>query len=286
MNRLSLYDKLATIKQRNLLHFTIRFGKVCMFHAIFECLISIYLMELVGVVSPFFIESNEYSILLVVVLPPAIVLIVALLFGILVAIYFVNVTYRFLVDIDNRKIASYSDASSKYRKKVIFGHTVGMVCYSMLSFLLSLFLIKIHPELFDSRKCFVFWMTVLGTALGFTWNITGYFRDQRILWYMLPVPLTGNKNDVKKANYKYFVINAVFNMLSILFLMSIFVVVVVSLYKSEIGKDRVGTLLSDYSAVIIYIVVLVVYYVKNMYALIYSNKNKKEAIYPPLKKII
>jgi len=83
-NKVSLYEKLQFIRQKNCLSLVFRFSKVNVFHITLECLISVYMLELLSVLSKFFLidPTNISSLFMLIVFPCVTMIPLSVVFGI------------------------------------------------------------------------------------------------------------------------------------------------------------------------------------------------------------
>lgn len=124
--------------------------------------------------------------------------------------------------------------------------------------------------------------------LGTVWNITGIFRNQRIIWYdVLPIFNTFSiRQKVSKSNFDCFVYNAAGNVISLAVLCILAVFIVFNIHPEIAKVDIFARLLTEYSFFVLSFVALVAFYIKTVFKFLYASSNKDVNVFPSLDKIL
>ena len=277
---------LLEIQKNKLSHHLVRYLKVNTFHVFFEMLITVYSMELITVLTRFFIRDvgDIKQMFIIMVTPMIFTLSVSFIFSGLFAAYYTKRVYDYIQKTLKSGI-TITSIMKLYKKEVIIVHIVGILFYIATSYGVSWWLSSIYsPNAFLDSRYFTIWMTVIGGGLGIIWNFTGIFRDQRVLWSRCFPKLSNSETfkEVATKNYLFLCWNVIGNILSLAIL---FILIAVSFFS--INRElEIKSLTTDYWFLIIYYFTLIALYVKQGFAFLYSKKNKKEAMFTPLKEII
>ena len=281
-----LQTYILEIQKNKLSRHLVRYLKVNTFHVFFEMLITVYSMELVTVLTHFFIRDagNIKQMFIIMVTPMIITLPVAFIFSGLFAAYYTIRVFKYLQKTLDSGV-TITSLLKLYKTEVVIVHIIGILLYIATSYGVSRWLSTSYsPNAFLDNQKFIMWMTVIGGGLGFVWNITGIFRDQRVLWNKC-FPELFNSDSIKniaKMNYILLCWNVVGNVFSLAIL---FILIAVSFFS--INRElEIKSLTTDYWFLIIYYFTLIALYVKQGFVYLYSKKNKKEAMFPPLNVII
>ncbi len=286
MSNKSFFDKLSCLKANGLMKIAYRQVKVTSFHITMEMLITVYLMELTAVLTDFFLidSNNIFQVFMVMVAPLAITIPVAAIYSAFYALYYINRLYYYYSHyFSETKEHDITKMSKKFKKEIIIAHISGIVFYIAGATLVSAWIGFKYKQHFNDIRSLILWMGIIGGGMGIIWNLTGCFRDQRMLWNkVLKDCNVKNTNLITKTNYKGYIGNIVGNVLSII---AIFVCLTIVLFNISPTLD-IRSLTTDYWFLIIYLFVILGVYFKNMFELIYSNKNKGRTLYAPLDDVL
>lgn len=294
-NKISLYGKLQYIRQKNCLSLVFRFSKVNVFHITLECLISVYMLELLVVLSKFFlIDPKSISSLLMLIVFPCITMIpLSVVFGIGCALFFTHHVYFYLKSVvpsfsDNIEDSRthYEKVVRRYRKEVIVVHLLGTILYCISVTLVPIYLVSYYPSYFAHPNTFLFYMSFIGSLFGVIWNIAGIFRNQRLLWSDLLTEFCTAEihSIVYQRNYKLLLYNAITNILSIIFLCIISILIVLNIHPILMNEESFKSLLTEYSFFVLSFGALVAFYLKKGFSLLYSDQTT--LVFPSLNTIL
>lgn len=294
-DKISLYKKLQYIRQKNCLSLVFRFSKVNVFHITLECLISVYMLELLSVLSKFFLidPTNISSLLMLIVFPCVTMIPLSVVFGIGCALFFTHHAYFYLKDVvpspscpGEDLCVHYKKVTRRYRKEVIVVHLLGIIFYCTSTALVPRYLVSHYPSYFAHPNTFLCCMSFVGSLFGIIWNIAGIFRNQRLLWseFLTEFRTAEIRSIVYQSNYKLLLCNAITNILSIVFLCIISVFIVLNIHPSLMKQDSFASLLTEYSFFVLSFGALVAFYLKKGFSLLYSAKNA--LIFPSLNTIL
>lgn len=279
-----MWDKLIYIRQNKAGHSLLRYLKVNIFHIFFEMLITVYSMELVVVLTRFFIiDSNNIPQMFIIAVAPTLfgIIIATIFFGAF-AVYYINRFYSYLKKAKS-EANNFASFESDYKREVVIVHIIGILLYLFTAVGISCFIIKKYPTFFFEGSHLVFWMTIVGVVFGVMWNVTGIFRDQRILWNMiLPGFEVHEIKVISTKNYRYYCENMVGSIISLLSLFSLIVFIFFTINE----KLDIRVMTTDYWFLIVYYFSLIALYCKLSFTHLYSHRNKKEPMFPPLSTII
>ena len=281
----SMRDRLFYFHTNGIYNSLMRYLKVNTFYVFFEMLITAYSLELVAILTKFFIShpENINQLFVIMLVPTLVALPVAACFSGWFVLFCSQRFYYY-----HKKASDPNESLERiikeYGKEVVIVHIIAMVLYSVASLGITCYLLMKYPSIFLEQSHLIFWMTLLGSVLGIIWNITGIFRDQRILWNVLVPKLNTIENaiDVASKNYRCFCGNVIGNATSLLVLFSL----IVFIFFSINDKLDIKALTTDYWFLIIYYFTLIALYVKHGFGFLYSNKNMKEAMFPTLAAVI
>ena len=286
------YNKLLYVKDHGYLPFVMRFTKTTIFFIIVECLISIYFLELFTVLTSFFVvnPTNIPALLLIIIIPLILGLCSAVLFGIICPLHFLSTVYTFSTMIEKKEegFRNYNELIKQYRKHVDKFHSIGIALYFLIPLIITNVLINLFPKYFSDANKFRIFIPLVSFILGVIWNLTGYFRNQRILWHKLipkqQLNITENeKKDIIKRNVYYLIYNIIGNIASILFLIVMTIIIIKNLHNDIISS--ITTIFTEYNFLLATFLGLCAFYLKYTVSLIYSSKDKKDVIFPSLRQI-
>ena len=285
----SFYDKISYISKEGYLPFVINFSKVTIFSVTFECLLSVYILEIFAIMTKFFlVDPTSIPKLFVIILFPLILeIVICSIFGISVSIFFANTVYKFSVNIKNKKkgFVDCKGVMEQYKKKVVMGQVIGTSFYIITTLIIPIILINVYPDVFINPIGLVIWIPIIGAILGIVWNITSYYRNQRIMWHKILPQFSKSKEIVLKKNYNYLIKNAVWNIISIAILFILSIIVLFNLHPKILSEDVFGKLVSEYNFLFVAFGGLIAVYIKGVIKTIYSTKENKEEIFPSLRQL-
>ena len=268
-----------------------RFVYVNVIHIAFETLISVYILEMIGVFSKFFLnDPNSISqIRIIVILPFVLMISLAFFFGIWASYYFAKNVYIYAHDYQNAKptIENYKRITDRYRKQIIRTQGFGCLLYMISTIIIPMIFVDHYSGNIKHPLRLMIIIPILGSILGITWNITGLFRNQRLVWTQLLNTLSSDevKEYERKNNLRYYVGNAIGNIISIVIIFVLFVLVLFNLHDSLLQDEILKSLTTNFGFLFAYFVVLVGLYLKTILKLLYRTWNDA-GIYPSLKKIM
>ena len=278
-----LKNKLVSFHNKKIEHSLLRYLKVITFHVFFEMLITAYSMELITILTRFFIldPQNINQLFAIMIVPTIVSILVATVFSVCFTVFFI---YRLYQITDICKSSCINATMEKYRKDVIIVHIIGILFYTIASLGISSYLFCHYPSIFLKNCHLIQWMTIIGAAFGLIWNITGIYRDQRVLWNVL-IPQFDTPEATKKItdkNYTCYFNNLLWNTISlfVVFGVNAFIFLTIN------DKTDIKALTTDYWFLIMYYFSLIVLYVKYIFVFLYSNINLNEAMFSPLSSII
>ena len=277
----------------NAFYLCLNFFKVDLFHILFEGLICAYLLELVAIISKFFLvdPTSIPEMIVIILLPGIIVGLLMLVFAVFIIPFFLNHVYNYLNDIyekykeESDVLNIYFEIVVRYRKDVVTIHCIGIFLYIVTTVFIPFLLVKIHPVQFENPRAFVASIAVIGSLLGVIWNITGIFRNQRIVWNNL-VPIFDNskiRDEVKYKNFKFYFYNIIGNISSIIYIFCISLITIFNIHPTILQVQNFKSLVTDYNFLLLSFMVLVIFYVKIIWRELYSSKDKPAVIFPSLR---
>ena len=286
------YDKVIYLYNNGLFPLVLRFSKVTVFHIFFEMLISVYILELFAVFTNFYIEdpTSISKMLVIVFFPLLIALPLSILFGIWIMFHYSSRVQHYhsskTNNSDTATESDYKSISKKYRWEVIKVHIFGMAFYTLSTFAIPFFLTHNYPSKFINPNGLIVYITGIGSILGAVWNITGIFRNQRLVWSKyLPALQTRTIIEIeKKNNCKYLLLNAVGNIVSLLVLFVLLIVIIFNLHEKLVDERVLRSLTTDYGFLVLSFITLVALYIKIGFNYLYASET--ENIYPSLKTIL
>ena len=286
MKKESFLEKLSYLKANGLMPIVYRQVKVTSFHITLEMLITVYIMELTAVLTRFFLinSNNIFQVFIVMVAPLIITIPVASVYSAFYAIYYINRLHYYYSHYDLKvKTNNISIMFKKYKKEVIIAHTLGTVFYIVGAVSVSVWIGVNYNEHFKSVCSLIICMGTIGGGMGLIWNVTGYFRDQRVLWNKIVDGCNDNiLLAVSKLNFKCYLGNIVGNAFSAI---TIFISLAIIFFNISLTLD-IKSLTTDYWFLIIYLFVILGVYIKYVFGFVYSNKNKGQVLYAPLDDIL
>lgn len=294
-DKVSLYEKLQYIRQKNCLSLVFRFSKVNVFHITLECLISVYMLELLSVLSKFFLidPTDIASLLMLIVFPCVTMIPLSVIFGIVCALFFTHHVYFYLKSVvpsasDNVEDLHihYEKVVRRYRKEVIVVHFLGTIFYCASTVLVPRYLVSYYSSYFAHPDTFLCYMSFVGSLFGVIWNIAGIFRNQRLLWSELLTEFCTAeiRSIVYQRNYKLLLCNVITNILSIVFLCIISALIVLNIHPILMKQDSFESLLTEYSFFVLSFGALVAFYLKKGFSLLYSDQTT--LVFPSLNTIL
>ena len=291
-NIIGLYVKLSYIRQNGYLPLVLRFTKVNTFHITLECLISVYMLELFASFTRFYLTNPTImpNLLMLVILPSITMIPLSIIFGIWCALFFIDSVYSYSNDILKQVDTGipldtiYDNTYKRYQRDVVLVHSSGLAIYVISTILVPSALIFIYPEQFSHPARFVFHMAIIGFLLGTVWNITGIFRNQRIIWHdVLPIFNTSSiRQKVSQSNFKCFVYNAVGSITSLTVLCILAIIIVFNIHPEIVKVDIFARLLTEYSFFVLSFAALVAFYIKTCFNFLYASSNKDVNVFPSL----
>jgi len=269
-----------------------RFIFVNLTHICFETLISVYILEMFGIFTNFYLKEPDKISLLrdIVILPFALMIILAVIFGIWASHYFAKNVYIYANEYKNMDATEeeYKIVTNRYKTQIITVQIFGIVCYTVSTIIIPLIFNNHYSDNIENSKALLIVMPILGTLLGLTWNLTGIFRNQRLLWTQLLMNFSENEN-IKKIesynNYKYYVLNAVGIVFSVILIFGLFTFVLLNLHKSLLKYETIDEIATNYGFLFVYFVALVGLYIKCIVKQLYCTWNDN-GIFPSLKRIM
>lgn len=268
-----------------------RFIFVNVIHISFETLISVYILEMVGIFTKFFLKEPEKisQIRIIVILPFVLMLSLAFFFGIWAAYYFAKNVYIYAHDYHNVEPTktNYCIITSRFRKQIIRTQVVGCILYMISTIIIPMIFVDHYSNNIEHPLRLMIIIPILGSILGITWNITGIFRNQRLLWTQLFTTLSNDKTKYYERvyNYKYYVENAVGNIISIVEIFALFVFVLFNLHESLLQDEILKSLTTNFGFLFVYFITLVGFYIKCIVKQLYCTWNDK-GIFPSMKRIM
>lgn len=258
----------------------------------FEMLISVYLLEIVAVFSKYFLNKpDEISLLKVFIILPFVTMIVlAVFFGMCAAFYFVKQLYIYLHDYKNVEATedNYKMVISRYRKQLITIQVLGSASYMISTIIIPMIFVNKYSDNIAHPQLLIISMIILGSILGITWNLTGICRNQRFMWTTLIEPFSDDENIkyLERAyNYKYYVLNAVGILISIIEIFAIFVFVLFNLHESFLKEETLASIATSYGFLFVYFVAFVGIYIKYVVKHLFCTW-KDNGIFPSMKRIM
>lgn len=291
-----LYGRLKALNRQGYLPLVLRFAKVNMFHITVECLISVYMLELFAVLSRFYLSdpTDIPSLLLLVLLPSVTMIPLSIFFGIWCALFFIFRVYSY-----SQRIAAearsggdpealYARTVKRYRADVIKVHLTGLLFYSFSTVAVPKLLVSFYPHQFEHPLKFVLHMSIIGLVFGIVWNITGIFRNQRLVWHNLVglfrTPAISAR--VYADNFRLLLCNAAGSLVSIGFLCTLCAIIIFNIHPSIIYSENFRRLLTEYNFFVLSFAALAAFYIKTGFSLLYSSKNKNVYVFPNLETIL
>ena len=290
-DRVSFFEKIKYINEHGYMPFVIRFSKVTIFSVTFECLLTVFILEMFAILTKYFVcDPTKIPKLMVIVLFPfSIELIVCILFGIIISLIFTQTVYSFSCKIEegNPKFQKLKDITNKYKLFLKLGHIAGFFFYFITTIIIPKILIHFYPDRFKelATNRLVFFMGLGGVVLGLIWNITGYYRNRRIMWHKLLPQFKDLKEQVIKVNFECMVKNFIGNIISIVFLFSMSIFILWNLHPELRNGEILTKLFSDYNFLFIAFAGLFGIYVKGIYKMIYANKDKDNLLFSSLEQL-
>lgn len=285
-----MYERIVYLTKNGYLPFILRFSKVTVFHIVLECLISTYALELFALLTCFCIKDpTELPQLLAFILSPSIIVILlSLLFGMICSLYFMNTVYKFLIKYVHKRRVCYEIIKTKYCRIVASYHLLGLLLYITATTIIPWLLTCLYPQIFIDIICFRVYMAIIGFIFGLVFNLTGYYRNRRLMWHLLLKQLDNieTRKKIKKDNFIYVKQNIIGNIISIFVLVIIFTIIMFNIHPELLKEDTFKNLITEYNFLIVAFVLLVSYYIRIGFRLLYSSKNQNVEIFPNLSSIL
>lgn len=288
----SIFKKLSYIQENGCMHLLLRFSEVTVFHCFMECLISVYLLELIAVLTKFFLKNPmDISAIWLFVFGPSVIILWGCAFSVVCIVYFFVRLYHYLKKI-NEKLKTHSDSDvfdvfdevmRRYKREIGVFHIAGTICYAVSTYVIPKFLTKAFPELFLAPEHFVWSMFAVGVTLGFIWNLAGMARDQRINWSKIVPKFELCSEQMAQKNMRCLLENLAMNLVSILFLALTALFIMCFLHDKI--RDSLDTFLTHYGFIIAAFAALCFYYGKKSFSYLYAAKGETD-IYPGLEMIM
>lgn len=286
--RLSLYEKLLLIQKNNLLSMVVRFAKSALFHIAFESAITVYITEIFIILSRYYLvnPSKLSGTLMLIVVPILFAAPISLLFAIIGTLFFV---YKLSDIVQFPEKQTYYDLKRKHHLRLFWGHLIGTAFYILTPALIAKTLVRFYSDRFlPNAKVEISIIVVCGIQ-GLLWNVTGFFRDQRILWnQVLPKSkkVEGFLDQIAISNYRNIKWNFIMNIISLFPAVVLLVFTFFNLNHHLQSEDALRAFTTNYRFLTISFVSLLAIYVKYGYSLLYSERNREAIIYPPLKTVL
>lgn len=292
-NKITFYNKLEYVNNKSYMDFAIYFLKVNIFSIFMEGLLTFYLLESLVLFTNHFMKemANTVSIIFVIALPLMVLIVFGIPFCVILARIFINKMYRYSLAIEKKPESSiseaYQDLLQKYKKMVLIFHIAGSITYCGALLIICKILVTYDlfkdfcDNLHDPNK-FVIVITLIGSVLGLMWNITGFFRNNRIDWHSIIKKFSSLEHKpVLKMSYRFFLLNSIFNILMIIIVVAMFGYVFCNLRPEIISNAR--SIITDYNFLIIFFATIFSVYCKKHFSYIYTEKGEREKVFPSIK---
>ena len=201
---------------------------------------------------------------------------------------FVDTVYQFSNNIDNN-VEGYRTCGEviiKYRTKVLEAFRSGTKLYTITTVAIPLLFVIFKSEWFINPEGAVITIPIIGTILGYIWNFTGVFRNQRIFWHKLIPQFEDSKDLIIDKNFKFFLANCVGNIISIAFIFLLCIIISLNLHPIILNnKESLNKLFGDYNFIFIAFGSLLALYFKILISMIYSSSNKDSALFPSVRQM-
>ena len=108
------------------------------------------------------------------------------------------------------------------------------------------------------------------------------------MWHLLLKQLDNieKRKKIKKDNFIYVKQNIIGNIISIFVLVIIFTIIMFNIHPELLKEDTFKNLITEYNFLIVAFVLLVSYYIRIGFRLLYSSKNQNVEIFPNLSSIL
>lgn len=269
-----------------------RFIFVNLTHICFETLISVYILEMFGIFTNFYLKDPDKISLLrdIVILPFALMIILAVIFGICASHYFAKNVFIYANEYKNMDATeeNYKIVINRYKTQIITVQVLGIICYTVSTIVIPIIFNSYYSDNIEHSKALLIVIPILGSLLGISWNLTGIFRNQRLLRTKLLPAFSDNefiKINERRYNYKYLVLNTGGIISSIALIAILFIIVLLNLHDSLLQNQTIGTITSNYILLFVYFVALVGFYIKCIVKQLYCTWNDN-GIFPSLKRIM
>lgn len=279
-------EKIEYLHKNDYLSIVIHFVKVTFFHVALECLISVFLLEMIAVFTNFFFynPSDIPKMIFFIIFPLLSMIIVGLLFGLFSSWLFAKSVYEYSIDI-NRKLEIqpadkvYKAKVKKYHKTIVIAHSLGMFLYSLSTLVFPAILTIMFANSFSHSTEFILTMWAVGTAFGVIWNLAGISRNQRLNWCRLVkgFDTTELRKRTKDTSFSYFCKEVVFNICSLLMISVCVMVIVFNLHPQVLSK--MNQILVDYNFLIIAFISLLTFYINKVFKYSYRAEDYKNKIF-------
>lgn len=146
----------------------------------------------------------------------------------------------------------------------------------------------VDPSNFEKTTEMLIDIPILGTVLGILWNITGIFRNQRLVWHRLltQYDIPDKKADIAKKNFHLYALNILCNLISVFLIILLLARIVTNLQKTLVQEKSFINILSNYGVLVITFLSILGYYIRMLFKNIYSKKDREQRIYPSLVTIL
>ncbi len=281
--RLTTYDLLEQMRTQGDLGMYIGFAKEAIFHILFECAITVYSMELIAMLSRFFIKdiTKIQNPLLLIFLPSFLVILVTLYF----ILHFIRLFLFWVQDYSKSTDDKIQDLISNKGelidalKKI---HVAGRRYYTILPIAISIYLSIAYTKSINNWISFIAVITVIGFVLGYIWNKAGYYRDKR---FFLAKLIERSKHNNSQAAKELFCLtwnNVKWNFYSIVILLINCVVIILFPNENILKPMVLLQLTTDYNFIIVLYILLITVYLRNEAKLLYPQTGDKTSLFPSI----
>lgn len=282
--RPTTYDLLKQMRAQGDLGMYIGFAKEAIFHILFECAITVYSIELLAILTKFFIKdiAEIPNPILFIFLPSILVIPVTFLFILLFVRIFLVWMQPYSKSAVEKKIDDLLSKKGALIKRLKIIHFVGVVFYAFLTTIIPVILCRNYTDSIININIFIISMAIIGIILGAIWNITGYYRDIRFFLAKYIERTGQNSAKAKTVLFHLTWNNIKGNIASVIILFINSVVIIIFANESLLQPTALQQLTTEYSFVIVLYIMLIAVYLRNGYKLLYPQTHEEADLFPSI----
>ena len=282
--RPTTYDLLKQMRAQGDLGMYIGFAKEAIFHILFECAITVYSIELLAILTKFFIKdiTEIPNPILFVFLPSILVIPVTFIFIIVFIRLFLSWIQSYSKTTSEKIIDDLLSKQGTLVKSLKIIHRVGVVFYALLTTIIPVLLCRNYTDSIINIIVFIISMAIIGIILGTIWNITGYYRDIRFFLAKLIERTGQSSEEAMNALFRLTWNNIKGNIASVFILFVNSAVIIRYTNESLLQPTALQQLTTEYSFVIVLYVMLIAVYLTNGYKLLYPQTHEEADLFPSI----